>query len=108
MQLSEAQLFDMRTDFSVFSDRLAEACRARNMTRDSLSRSIGLGGRREVEFLLHGLKAIDLYRLTQIADRLDVSIDWLLGRTNVMEVIETPEPPRTRTRTRAKKVNPVT
>ncbi len=43
------------------------------MTRDSLCRSIGLGGRRAADFLLFGLKAIDLYRLTQIADRLDVS-----------------------------------
>jgi transcriptional regulator with XRE-family HTH domain len=84
----------MRTDFSVFPDRLAEACRAKNMTRDTLSRSIGLGGRRAVDFLLHGLQAIDLYRLTQIADRLEVSIDWLLGRSNVMEVIETQEPPK--------------
>jgi transcriptional regulator with XRE-family HTH domain len=86
----------MRTDFSMFSGRLAEACRARNMTRDSLARSIGLSGRRAAEFLLHGLKAIDLYRLTQIADRLEVSIDWLLGRSNVMDVPELPGPPKKR------------
>src|SRR5215469_5878421 len=83
----------MRADFSVFSDRLAEACRSRNMTRDSLARSIGLGGRCAADFLLHGLKALDLYRLTQIADKLEVSIDWLLGRTNVMEVMEMSELP---------------
>jgi hypothetical protein len=33
-----------------------------------------------------GLKALDIYRLAQIADRLDVSVDWLLGRSNVMEL----------------------
>jgi hypothetical protein len=34
----------MRTDFSVFRDRLAEACRARNMTREKLYGSIRKGG----------------------------------------------------------------
>ena len=32
-----------------------------------------------------GLKALDLYRVCQIADRLDVSLDWLLGRADVMD-----------------------
>jgi hypothetical protein len=81
----------MRTDFSVFRDRLAEACRARNMTRDTLSRDIGLGGRRAADFLILRLKAIDFNRLTQIADRLEVSIDWLVGRTDQMEL---PKPKR--------------
>jgi hypothetical protein len=27
------------------------------------------------------VKALDVYRLTQIADRLDVSVDWLLRRS---------------------------
>jgi len=27
------------------------------------------------------VKALDVYRLAQIADRLDVSVDWLLGRS---------------------------
>jgi len=81
----------MQTDYSVFPDRLAEACRARNMTRDSLCRDIGLSGRRSGDFLLFGLRAVDLQRLAQMADRLEVSIDWLLGRTDVMEL------PRART-----------
>jgi hypothetical protein len=29
---------------------------------------------------------LDLYRVCQIADRLDVSLDWLLGRSDVMEL----------------------
>jgi hypothetical protein len=66
------------------------------MTRDSLCRSIGLTGPRATEFLLYGLKAINLCLLTQIADKLEVSIDWLLGRSNVMDVIETLEPPKTK------------
>lgn len=76
----------MQTDFSVFRERLAEACLARNMTRDRLCRDIGLGGSRAADFLLVGLKTIDLYRGCQIADRLDVSLDWLLGRSEVMAI----------------------
>ena len=50
-----------------------------------------MGGRREVEFELLGIKAIAIYRLTQIADRLDVSPDCLLGRSNAMSVMEMPD-----------------
>jgi transcriptional regulator with XRE-family HTH domain len=91
----------METNYSVFPERLAEACRARNMTRDKLCASIGMGSRRATDFLIGGLKAVDLYRLCQMADRLDVSIDWLLGRSNVMSVMEMPEesePPKRKTK----------
>ena len=43
----------------VFRDRLAEACRVRNMTGSALCRSIGLGGRRQVDFHIQGAKALD-------------------------------------------------
>jgi len=76
----------MQTDFSVFRERLAEARLARNMTWDRLCRDIGLGGRRAADFLVIGVKAIDLYRLCQIADVLEVSLDWLLGSSDVMEL----------------------
>lgn len=56
-------------------------------------RRIGLGGRRALNFSILGLRALDLYSVTQIADQLDISIDWLLGRSNVMNVMEMPEPP---------------
>lgn len=56
------------------------------MTPDRLCASIGLGGRRSVDLAFSGLKALDIYRLTQIADRLEVSVDWLLGRSDVMEL----------------------
>ncbi len=81
----------MPTDLSVFHQRLAEACHLRSLTHHQLCASIGLGGRSEIDFELSGLKAIDIYRLTQIADRLDVSLDWLVGRSNVMSVMEMPE-----------------
>jgi hypothetical protein len=66
------------TDYSGFGERLAEACRIRKTTPSQVARSIGLGGRRAVDLELFGLKAIDLYRLSQIADRLDVSVNGLL------------------------------
>jgi hypothetical protein len=81
----------MRTDFSVFRERLAEACSARNRTETDICRQIGLGGRRAITLALTGPGAIDLYRLSQIADVLDVSLDWLTGRSNVMSVMEMPE-----------------
>ena len=74
----------MPTDFGVFRERLAQTCRARNITSDKLCRSIGLGARRVIEY--SGLKVLDIYRLAQIADRLEVIIDWLLGRSDVMEL----------------------
>jgi len=77
----------MPTDFSLFRERLAEACRVRGMTHEAVYRSIGLGGRRALDLQSVGvLRALDLYRVCQIADRLDVSVDWLLGRSNVMEL----------------------
>ncbi len=76
----------MQSDFSVFRDRLAEACRLRGMTHDRLCASIGLGSRRSINLAFSGLKALDVHRLAQIADRLDVSIDWLLGRSDAMEM----------------------
>jgi hypothetical protein len=54
---------------------------------------------------LTGAGARDLYRVCQIADVLDVSVDWLTGRSNVMNVtempeleLELPEPPKIRYR----------
>ena len=61
------------TDFRVFRERLAHACRVRNLTHDHLCRSIGLGGRRVIDLEFSGLKPLDIERLSQIADRLNVS-----------------------------------
>jgi hypothetical protein len=83
----------MRTNFAVFRDRLAEACRARNTTETKVCSSIGLGSKRALHLALAGPRAIDVWRLCQIADQVDVSLDWLTGRSNVMSVMEMPEPP---------------
>ncbi len=71
----------MQSDFSVFHAHLAEACRLRKMNYDPLcAAAIGLH--------LAGLKPLDIYRLAQMADKLGVSVDWLLGRSDIMELPE--------------------
>ncbi len=81
----------MHADFGVFRERVAEACRARNMTHDKVCAGVGIGGRRAISLSVSGPGALDLYRVCQIADALDVSLDWLMGRSNVMDVLEMPE-----------------
>jgi hypothetical protein len=83
----------MRTDFRIFRERLGEACRARDKTETKIYQQIGLGGRRAITLALTGPGAIDLWRICQIADFLNVSLDWLTGRSNVMAVMEMPELP---------------
>jgi transcriptional regulator with XRE-family HTH domain len=82
-----------RLHLSNLGDRLAEACRARNLTHQRLCASVGIGGKSAINLTISGEKALSLYRVAQIADRLEVSIDWLLGRTNVMSVLEITELP---------------
>jgi hypothetical protein len=77
----------MSTNFSLFRDRFAEACRIRDMKPEAVYRSVGIGGRRALDLQSVGvLRALDLYGVCQIADRLDVSLDWLVGRSDVMEI----------------------
>jgi hypothetical protein len=81
----------MKADLSMFRERLAEACRVRDKSELSICRQIGLGSRRSVNLALTGSGAIDLWQLCRIADRLEVSLDWLTGRSNVMDLLELPE-----------------
>lgn len=69
----------MQSNFSVLHDHLAQACRLRKMSHDRLCAAA-------VDLHFAGLKALDVYRLAEIADRLDVSVDWLLGRSDMMEL----------------------
>jgi hypothetical protein len=64
------------------------------MTHERLCSSIGLGGRRTIDIHYSGLKALDIERLAQLADKLDVSIDWLLGRTDNPEINDREPPPK--------------
>jgi hypothetical protein len=69
----------MHSDFTVFREHLAEACRDRKKSPDPLCAAA-------VDLHFAGVRALDVYRLAKIADELDVSVDWLLGRSDKMEL----------------------
>jgi hypothetical protein len=69
----------VRYNFALFTPHLKEACKRRNTTVDKIARSIGLAPRRVLEMEMRGLQCLDIYRLSQLAERLDVSMDWLCG-----------------------------
>lgn len=69
-------------DFSLFRERLREACKQRGTTPARLARSVGTPPRAALGFAYGGWRSIDIYTLCLMADRLDVSLDWLLGRTD--------------------------
>jgi len=74
----------VQSDFTVFRAHLAEACRKRKLSQDPVcAAAVGLH--------FAGLRALDIYRLAQIADDLDVSVDWLLGRSEKMELTKAKE-----------------
>ena len=67
----------MPSDFTVFHAHLAEACRDRKKAPDPLCAAA-------VDLHFAGVRALDVYRLAKLADELDVSVDWLLGRSDMM------------------------
>ncbi len=69
----------MQSDFSVFPCHLAETSRLRKMAHEPLFATA-------IDLHFAGVRALDVYRLAQIADQLDVSVDWLLGRSDMMEL----------------------
>jgi hypothetical protein len=69
----------MQSDFTVFREHLAEACRDRKKTPDPLCAAA-------MDLHFAGVRALDVYRLAKIADELNVSVDWLLGRSDMMEL----------------------
>ena len=73
----------VHSDFTVFHAHLAEACRHRKKTPDPLCAAA-------VDLHFAGVRALDVYRLAKIADELDVSVDWLLGRSDMMEIPQHP------------------
>ena len=71
---------------SLFKARLREACEAKGMTLDKLMGSIGIGPKKVIAIEVAGLRELDIHRLLQIADRLDVSLDWLMGRSEQRQI----------------------
>ena len=68
----------MQSNFSAFPVHLAKARRLRKVNHDPVCAAA-------LDLHMAGVRALDVYRLAQIADELDVSVDWLLGRSDVME-----------------------
>jgi transcriptional regulator with XRE-family HTH domain len=69
----------MRYNLALFPARLRRACKNRNTTVREVGEGIGLSPRRVIDLEVRGLRCLDTKRLSQLAERLDVSIDWLLG-----------------------------
>ena len=69
----------MQSNFSLFREHLTRAYRLRNVSYDPVCSAA-------VDLHFAGLRALDVYRLAKIADELDVSVDWLLGRSERMEL----------------------
>jgi hypothetical protein len=76
----------MQTDFGLFQERLESACSVRHMTVETLYNSTGISSYDAHMLPVLGLKTLGIFELTQIAGTLDVSVDWLLGRTDQMEL----------------------
>ena len=81
---------NMQADFGFFSERFAAACRARQMAVDVICQSAGLSNLQARLLPVFGVKVLGVHELVQIAGTLSVSIDWLLGRSSVMEVPKEP------------------
>ncbi len=69
------------TDLSVFPSRFVHACKAKRLSPQEVAERAGLpaeAGRDLAVTAIH----LPLYRLCYVADALDVSLDWLLGRVS--------------------------
>jgi hypothetical protein len=69
----------MRYNLELFASRLNEACKRKNIPVQQIVRGIGLGPRGLFELESRGIQCLDIYQLSRIAERLDVSMDWLCG-----------------------------
>ncbi len=69
------------TDLSLFPSRFVYACKAKKLSPQEVAERAGLppeAGRDLADTAIH----LPLYRLCYVADALDVSLDWLLGRVS--------------------------
>jgi len=67
------------TDISQFPHRFVDACRARSLSPQQVAERAGLPAEAGRDLAITAIH-LPLYRLCYVADALDVSLDWLLGR----------------------------
>jgi len=67
------------TDISQFPHRFVDACRARSLSPQQVAERAGLPADAGRDLAMTAIY-LPLYRLCYVADALDVSLDWLLGR----------------------------
>lgn len=70
----------------VFAERLKEAMTTRKMTQLQLAATVGLG-KSSISQYLSGRNIPNTLNLKQIANALDVSVDWLNGKDEEMNPI---------------------
>ena len=69
----------------IFNDRLKELRSENSLTQEQAAKEIGIPPRSYQRLELDGQKT-HYDTLIKIADYYDVSVDWLMGRTDVREV----------------------
>jgi hypothetical protein len=67
------------TDLSLFPIRFAQACKYRRLSPHQVAERVGLPSNAGNDLEVTAIY-LPLHRLCGIADVLDVSLDWLLGR----------------------------
>jgi transcriptional regulator with XRE-family HTH domain len=67
------------TDISQFPHRFVDACKARKLSPEQVAERAGLPANAGRDLATTAVY-LPLYRLCYVADALDVSLDWLLGR----------------------------
>jgi hypothetical protein len=72
------------TNLALFPSRFAYACNLRKMSPSQVAERAGLPVSAGCDLDYTALH-LPLYRLCTIADVLDVSLDWLLGRQPIVE-----------------------
>ena len=65
---------------------LGKPAKLRGTTVEKLLRSIGMGSKNVLLVEFAGLRKLDIHRLLQIADRLDVSLDRRMCRTEQRQI----------------------
>ena len=72
----------------IFNDRLRLLRKEHNLTQDNVARTLGMQTRSYQRLEADGNKTY-YDTLLKIADFYEVSVDWLMGRTDVREVCRT-------------------